>query len=107
MAAITVFHHKDCGRCHRKARAHRFFDWLGRVEVSTADPVTGPLRMGEIAVEDHRTGAVYKGIKAVRLIARQIPAYRLTLPRLRVPFIARRVDQSVRGCADGVCGVPA
>jgi hypothetical protein len=107
MAAITIHHNKDCARCRKIARVHRFFDWLDRVEVSTADPVTGPLRPGEIAVEDLRTGATYKGVKAVRLIFRQIPAYWPILPLLRVPFVARRVDREVRGCTDGGCGVPA
>ena len=28
MKRITLYHHKDCGRCRRIARVHRFFDWL-------------------------------------------------------------------------------
>jgi hypothetical protein len=107
MNRITIYHHPDCDRCRRIARAHRAFDWLGRVRTSTDVPPTGPLRLGEIAVEDVRTGETIRGVDAVRTIARNIPAYLPLLPLLRVPPIARWVDREVRGCSDGSCSVPA
>jgi hypothetical protein len=100
---ITIYRHKDCAKCARIARMHRFFDWLHRVETSTEVPGTGPLQLGEIAVEDARTGEITKGVEAVRRICRQIPAYAPLLPLLHLPFVARKVDREVRGCASGAC----
>ena len=106
MKRITVFHHKDCRRCRRIARVHRFFDWLNRVEISTETPAIGPLVPGQIAVLDHKTGETLQGVDAVRAIYRNIPAYIPFFPLLRVPAIARKIDRDVRGCADGSCAVP-
>ncbi|MDB5352850.1 MAG: hypothetical protein JWN86_4097 [Planctomycetota bacterium] len=106
MKRITLYRHKDCARCAKIARVHHVFDWLNRVETSTETPPTGPLRMGEIAVHDHRTGTILKGVGAVRKIAMQIPAYWPLLPLLWIPPLARRIDHEVRGCDDGSCGVP-
>lgn len=105
MKQIKIYHHKDCGKCRTIARVHRFFDWLDRLEISTETAPSGPLQPGEIEVEDLRSGETCKGVEAVRRIARQIPAYILFRPLLRVPFIARRVDRSVRGCVDGSCAI--
>ena len=106
MKRIILYHHPDCARCRRIARVHRFFDWLGRVQASTAIPPTGPLRLGEIAVEDARTGETIRGVDAVREVFRNIPAYAPLLPLLRIPMVARRVDREVRGCSEGGCSVP-
>lgn len=105
MKRITIYRHKECAKCARIARLHKAFDWWDRVECSTDTPRTGPLRLGEIAVEDARSGEITKGVDAVRQIARQIPAYLPLLPLLRIPYVARKVDQDVRGCADGTCAV--
>jgi hypothetical protein len=106
MKRMTVFHNKECARCRRIARVHRFFDWFNRVETSTDIPATGPLVPGEIAVLDHKTGQTLQGVEAVRLIYRNVPAYIPLLPFLRFPAIARWIDREVRGCQDGSCTVP-
>ena len=106
MRRITIFHHPDCGRCHRIARVHKFFDWLGRVRISTAIPPTGPLQPGEIAVRNDRTGETLQGVRAVRLVAGTIPAYLPVLPLLYLPPVARWVERSVRPCKDESCAVP-
>lgn len=105
MKRITIYRHPDCARCAKIGRFHRAFDWLDRVQLSTATPKIGPLRLGEIAVEDARTGETVKGVDAVRRIFRQVPAYTPFLPFLRIPVVARAVDRSVRGCEDGRCDV--
>ena len=46
MKRITIYRHKDCARCAKISRVHTFFDWLGRVECSTEEAPSGPLRMG-------------------------------------------------------------
>lgn len=103
--AITLYHHKDCVRCARMARVHRFFDWFKRVRISTSEPRTGPLVPGEIAVEVAETGEIVQGVEAVRSVARNIPAYAPLRPLLWVPPIARWIDREVRGCRDGSCEV--
>ena len=106
MKRITLYRHKDCERCRKVSRVHTFFDWFGRVECSTEEAPSGPLKMGEIEVRDHRSGARFKGVEAVRKVARQIPAYWVILPLLYLPPVARRVDAELRGCADGSCALP-
>lgn len=105
MERITIYRHEDCAKCRRMARAHRLLDWLGRVRTSTDTPKTGPLRLGEIAVEEIATGETFKGVDAVRRICRNIPAYVPLLPFLRIPGIARLADREAGGCEDGACGV--
>lgn len=105
MKRITVHRHPDCARCARIARAHRFFDWLGRVGLSTEVPRTGPLQLGQIVVEDLRTGEILEGVAAVRAICREIPAYAIFRPLLLIPAVARAVDRDVRGCSDGRCAI--
>ena len=106
MKRVTLFHHPNCARCLKIARVHRTMDWLRRVEFSTADPPTGPLVPGEIAVRDEATGRVFAGVAAVDRLFREIPAYWPLRLLLRCPPVARRVDREVRGCADGSCAVP-
>jgi hypothetical protein len=106
MKRITLYRNKDCIKCARISRVHHFFDWFRRVDSSTKTPRIGPLRAGEIAVEDQKSGEITQGVDAVRVIARLIPAYWVLLPLLYVPFVARRVDREARGCYDGSCAVP-
>lgn len=108
MRRITLYRNPNCRRCGRIARVHGLLDWLGRIEHSTADPPTGPLPMGAIAVTDRATGRTYLGVDAVRRLFRQIPFYWPILPLLRIPAVARRVDRDTRGRCDGEsCGVAA
>ena len=106
MKRITIYHNRDCVRCRRIARVNRLLNWFGWVDISTADPRIGPMRPGEIAVEDARTGTIVQGVAAVRRVYRNIPAYWPLLPLLHVPFVARWIDREVRGCEDGGCAVP-
>lgn len=100
MKTILIHRHPGCPRCARLAAMHQRLDWLGRV-ADTTEPPPGrpPLQMGEIAVQDLRTGQLLHGIDAVRAISGQVPLYWPLLPLLRIPPIARRADQNTRGCA--------
>src|SRR3954468_10888547 len=93
MRRIRLYRHPDCARCAKISRVHHAFDWLGLVDCTTDPAPGGPLKMGEIEVEDLRTGATCKGVDAVRAVARQIPAYWPLLPLLFIPPIARRIDR--------------
>jgi hypothetical protein len=106
MKRITIYRNPDCARCAKIARTHKFFDWLGRVDCSTTMPKSGPLALGEIVVEDNRTGEITRGVNAVRKIFRQISAYWPLLPFLRIPSVAGKVEKDVRGCSDGSCASP-
>ena len=72
---------------------------------STDAPKTGPLRLGEIAVEDIATGETVKGAEAMRRLCRQIPAYRPLLPLLQLPFVARYIDKQLSSCDGDACHV--
>jgi hypothetical protein len=99
MKKIRIHRHPRCPRCARLAALHRRFDWLDRIDDSTAaPPARAPLRLGEIAVQDLRTGALLEGVAAVRAIARQVPLYWPLVPLLWLPPIARRADADARGC---------
>jgi hypothetical protein len=106
MKRILIYRHPDCEKCARFARVHHAFDWFNRIADTTAVPATGPLRKGQIVVEDLRTHRFYFGADTVAQIARQILLYWPVLGLLRVPAIRTLVDRDVRGCADD-CGTVA
>jgi hypothetical protein len=107
MTTIRIHRHPDCARCARIARVHRALDWLGRVETTTETPRSGPLRLGEVVVEDRRTGVAHGGAEAFRLMCRAIPLYVPALPLLRFAAFRRYIEAELGGCADGACEVPA
>lgn len=102
---ICIYRHPDCARCARIARMHARFDWLGRVETTTATPPTGPLRMGEIVVEDRASGVVARGADAFRLITQAIPIYAPARLLLGIPGVRARIEREMGGCDDGACAV--
>ena len=106
MKRITLYRHEDCVRCAKMAKMHMRLDWLRRLECSTDEAPSGPLKMGEIEVRDEHTGATFKGIAAVRQVAKQIPAYWPLLPLLHFPPIAKKIDAMTSGCEDGGCALP-
>ena len=103
MKRIRVYRHAHCAKCARFARAGHFFDWLDRIEDSTEIPKTGPLRLGEVVVEDLSSGRFFKGAEGIELIFRNIPAYAPFRLLLSVPLVRRYVEQEVSGCEDDAC----
>jgi hypothetical protein len=103
MATIRLYRHPGCATCARFARWHRRLDWLGRFSDSTTVPPSGPLRLGQVVVQDLRSGATLHGAAGFELLCRQIPAYWPCLPLLRLPWIRRRIDRELAGCDDGAC----
>ncbi len=107
MKGIRLYRHPECERCAGYVRMHHRFDWLGHFEDTTETPPTGQLLVGEIAVQDLRTGATLKGIDCFRLLCKHIPAYWLVLPFTYVPPVRQRIEKDIGGCLDGTCEVPA
>ena len=103
MASIRLYRHPDCARCARYARLHHRLDWLGRFEDSTDVSPVGPLRLGEVVVQDLRSGATLRGAAGFGLLCRQIPAYWPLLPALRIPAFRRRIEREFSGCANDQC----
>lgn len=106
MKTIRLYRNPDCARCGRIARFHHRLDWLDRFEDVTDAPSTGPLSMGEIAVEDLRSGETHRGVDCIRLLCRQIPAYWPLLPLLHLPPVRRYVEREVGGCGGASCESP-
>ncbi len=106
MATIRLYRNPHCAKCARIARMHHRFDWLRRFEDSTATSPLGPLRMGQIVVQDLHTGGTFAGAEGFALLCRQIPAYWPVLPLLRIAFFRRYVDRETGGCVDGSCALP-
>ncbi len=104
--SIRIHRHPECARCARIARMHDRFDLLGRVETTTETPPTGPLRMGEIVVEDCATGHIAHGLDAFRLIVAAIPFYAPARLLLLSPRMRDRIVRDLAGCDDGACAVP-
>jgi hypothetical protein len=102
MKAIRVYRNPHCARCARFAKAHHFLDWFGKVDPSTDTPRTGPLRMGEVVVEDLSNGQIHRGADGIELIARNIPAYLPLRLLLKVPGFRRYVSHEVSGNACAV-----
>ena len=93
MAMIRLYRHAGCAKCARYARLHRRLDWLGRFEDSTGVSPVGPLRMGEVVVQDMRSGETLRAAAGFTLLCRQIPAYWPLLPLLRIPAVSRRIER--------------
>ena len=107
MKAIRLYRNPECKRCAGYARTHHRFDWLGRFEDSTETPPTGQLLIGEIAVQDLRTGVTLRGINCFRLLCKHIPVYWLVLPFTYIPTVKKLIERDIGGCRDGTCEVPA
>jgi len=84
---------------------HRFLDWLDHVDASTETPRTGPLRLGEVVVEELGTGRIHRGIEGMELIWRHIPAYAPLRLLAKLPAFRRYIDHEVRGCDGDACGI--
>lgn len=106
MNTIRIYRNPACAKCARYARVHRFFDWRRRVEISTAVPPTGPLAMGEVVVQDIRSGRILRGAEALARICREIPAYAPLRLLLRFPAVRRAADRELAGCGGASCGLP-
>ena len=107
MKKIRVYRHAHCAKCARIARVSIFFDWLDRVDPSTETPRTGPLRLGEVVVEELSSGRILKGAEGIELIFRNIPAYTPFWLLLRVPSLRRYVEKEVSGCEGNACEMPS
>lgn len=95
MKRVLIHRHPACARCARIARVHHAFDWLDRVETTTATPASGPLEPGRIVIIDLTTGKRVRGAAGFALICRQIPAYRLLLPLLWIPAVRRAIAREI------------
>ncbi len=105
MKRILIYRHPHCERCTKFARLHHAVDWFDRMADTTATPPTGPLRMGEIVVENLATHRIYHGAEALALVYRQAVAYWPLLPLLWIPPVRGWLDRQVRGCADDSCQI--
>jgi len=103
MTTIRLYRHPGCAKCARYARWHHRLDWLGRFEDATGVSPVGPLRMGEVAVQDLRCGETLRGAAGFALLCRQIPAYWPLLPFLHIPALRRRVEREFNGCDGDNC----
>jgi hypothetical protein len=99
------YRHPECARCARYARTHLKLDWRGLLEESTAAPPCGPLRMGEVVVQDLASGALHHGACAMDCIARAVPLYAPLRLLLCVPAVRRKVDAELGGCG-AACELP-
>jgi hypothetical protein len=107
MKTIRVYRHAQCATCARFARVAHFFDWLNRVDDSTETPRSGPLRLGEVAVEDLSTGRILKGAEGMDLVWRNIPVYAPFRLLLRIPSFRRYLEKNVGGSACDTSSVSA
>jgi hypothetical protein len=79
------------------------FDWRDRLDVSISTPKTGPLRMGEIVIEDLASGTVSRGADAFALLCRHIPLYAPWRLLLRSASFRRYIDREISGCGHASC----
>jgi hypothetical protein len=101
MKKILIYRHPHCERCARFARLHHAVDWFDRIADTTATPPTGPLRMGEIVVQELSSGRILRGADALALIYRQAIPYWFLMPLLWTPGLRARMDREVRGVDRG------
>jgi hypothetical protein len=103
MPHIRIYRHPACPKCARYAALHLRLDWFHHLEVSTSAPPCGPLRMGEVVVEDLATRAILHGCDAFAAICRQIPLYAPFRLLLLLPAFRSFVDRDMRGCGSQSC----
>jgi hypothetical protein len=103
MKRIRLYRNADCAKCARLARIHHRLDWFNRFEDTTEVPPTGPLKIGEIAVQDLRSGETLKGVECFKLLSKHIPAYWPNLLLLYLPPFHRYVEREVGGCDGDAC----
>lgn len=106
MKAIRLYRHPACAKCAKISKVHQLFDWRDRLEISTATPKTGALRLGEIVIEDIPSGRVFRGADAFGLLCRNIPLYRPIGALLALPPFRRYIDKELSGCSDDRCETP-
>lgn len=105
MKRIRLYRNPHCTRCAGYAQMHHRFDWLNHFADSTEISPIGEMRVGEIAVQDLRTGITLKGIACFRLLCKHIPAYWLVIPLTYVPPIRKWIENDIGGCAHGACDI--
>ena len=106
MRRIRIYRNPDCPKCARYARLHERLDWFGRIEISTAEPATGPLAMGEVVVEDMESGHILRGAEAAQRIVREIPAYAPFRLLLKIPAVRAAAEREMQGCGSNACSQP-
>ena len=102
---LRIYRHPECERCARYARTHLRLDWRHLLEESTAAPPSGPLRMGEVVVQELATGAMFRGADAMERIARAVPLYAPLRLLLKLPAVRRKVEAELGGCDGGSCAL--
>ncbi len=105
MKTIRVYRNAHCAKCALFARLLPFVDRFHRVEPSTEPPKSGPLRVGEVVVEELASGEILHAANGIELIARQIPAYAPLRLLLKVPAFRRYVEREVSGSDADACRV--
>lgn len=105
MKIIRLFRNSACAKCAGYTRMHHRLDWLNRFEDSTGTSPLGALRIGEIAVQDLRTGETLKGAECFRLVCHHIPLYWLMLPLFYLPSFRAYIEREVSGCNDHSCHI--
>jgi hypothetical protein len=106
LKTIRLYRNPECVRCASLARMHHRFDWLNRFEDTTEIPSTGPLNIGEIAVQNLASGETLKGVECFKLLCTQIPAYWLLLLLFPLPAFRRYIEREVGGCDGAACEFP-
>lgn len=105
MKTLRVYRNPHCARCARFEKINHFLDWLNRLDFSTDTPPTGPLRMGEVVVDELSTGRIHRGVEGIEMVWQNIPLYMPLLPLLRIPIFRRYVDREVRGYDGDECDI--
>jgi hypothetical protein len=105
MKTIRVYHNPQCAKCARFASVARFLDWFDRVDHSTEPPTSGPLRLGEVVVEELGSGRMLRGARGMELIWRNIPACTPFRLLLKVSAFRRYLDRELSGCDSEACKV--
>ncbi len=100
----TLFYNKDCNDCARQAATTSRFDWLNRINVSTAIPPTGELEKGEIILISDDGKAYTRGY-ATRRICLNVPAYFIFGLLLYLPPVLKAASKGKAGCNGDFCEI--
>jgi hypothetical protein len=106
MPKYRLYYCADCSVCKKRAGMAAKLNWLRRVEFSTSNPASGPLKPGQVVLENLRTGRLYHGDDVMPKMSLQIPLLFPIGLLMSLPGVGRLMGRDNRSeCEDGSCSI--
>jgi hypothetical protein len=105
MPRYKLHYNEGCPDCVKLARVNARLDWLRRFERTTAPSPNGTPEIGDIHVVDTRTGVIFSGAYATRVVCQNIPLLWPAGLAMAIPAVFRKMEHSKPGCNGDRCSL--